>query len=158
MQLAGMKTITSLKEEDHAIIRTFCGCFSDMNHLEEELHAESRPLARPAVNIAETATAYKLELALPGYRKSDLQVSIRNDTLIIQGRASCVPAHYEEVQRFYKREFAVESFARSFLLPEDVDKASACFEEGILFIHLIKGGVRRLPVEGPGYQETITIN
>lgn len=158
MQLAGMKIITSLKAEDHALIRTFCGCFSDMDHLEEELHAENRPLPKPAINIAETATAYRLELALPGYRKSDLQAGIENDTLIIQGRASCVPAQYEEVQRFYKREFAVESFARSFLLPEDVDKASACFEEGILFIHLTKGGLRRLPVEGPPYKETITIH
>lgn len=153
-----MTTVTSLKAEDHAIIRTFCGCFSDIDRLEEELHAESRPLAKPAINIAETATAYRLELALPGYKSSDLQVRIKNDTLIIQGRASCVPAQYEEVQRFYKREFAVESFTRSFLLPEDVDKASAFFKEGILFIHLTKGGIRRLPVNGPGYEEIIPIN
>lgn len=153
-----MKALINIKAEDHAIVRTFCGCFSDMDHLEEELHAESRPFVKPAINIAETATAYRLELALPGYRKSDLYLFIENDMLIIQGRASCVPAQYEEVQRFYKREFAVESFTRSFLLPEDVDKASACFKEGILFIHLTKGVERRLPVNGPRHEETIPIN
>lgn len=153
-----MKTVSILKAEDHAIVRTFCGCFSDMDHLHEELHAESRPLIKPAINIAETATEYMLELALPGYRKSDLYLDIEDDVLIIKGMASCVPEHYAAVQRFYKREFCVESFTRTFLLPEDINTASACFEGGILFIHLTKGVARIMPAGGPCHKESIPIN
>lgn len=153
-----MRTDQFSKETDHDTLRTFCGCFSDMDHLQEELHVEVRPYARLAINVAETASGYMLELALPGYKKSDLELLIEDDTLIIRGTASCVPEHYEEAQHFYKKEFCVESFARCFLLPEDIDRASARLEGGILFIHFSKGARRVLPVNGPCYQETITIN
>ncbi|WP_315822239.1 Hsp20/alpha crystallin family protein [Paraflavitalea speifideaquila] len=153
-----MNTISAIGIADHALVRTFCGRFSDMDHLQEELHAESGSYRRPAVNIAETVSEYLLELALPGYKKTDLQVLIEGDMLMISGVASCVPEHYEEVLHFYKKEFCVESFTRTFLLPEDIDTASANLEEGILFIHLKKGAVRILPVNGPGYSECIPIH
>jgi HSP20 family molecular chaperone IbpA len=156
--LAGMRTDQISKEADHDTLRTFCGCFSDMDRLQEELHAEIKPYARPAINIAETASEYMLELALPGYKKSDLELLIEDDMLIIRATASCVPEHYEEVQHFYKKEFCIESFTRSFLLPEDIDRASAQLEGGILFIHFTKGARRMLPVNGPCYKEMIPIN
>jgi HSP20 family molecular chaperone IbpA len=157
IRFAGMKTVSIIKTEDHAIVRTFCGSFSDMDHLHEELHAECSPLVRPAINIAETPTEYMLELALPGYHKSDLHLDIEDDILIIRGTASCVPEHYEDVQRFYKKEFCVESFTRTFLLPEDVSSALAYLAEGILFIHLTKGPARMLVNGGPCYKESIPI-
>lgn len=153
-----MKTSTIIKAADHDTLRTFCGCFSDMDHLQEELHAEIKPYARLAINIAETTSEYMMELALPGYKKSDLELLIEDDTLIIKGTASCVPEHYEEVQHFYKKEFCVESFTRCFLLPEDIGKASASLEGGILSIHFTKGVRRVLPVNGPCYKETVLIN
>lgn len=152
-----MKTVPIIKAEDHAIVRTFCGCFSDMDHLQEELHAEPRPYGRPAINIAETPTEYMLELALPGYKKCDLFIQIVGDMLCITGGLSCVPEHYSSVQRFYKKEFCVEAFTRTFLLPEDVDGTSARLEGGILFIYITKGPVRVQPVNGPCYQEIIPI-
>lgn len=156
--LAGMKTNTFNKESSHDTLRTFCGCFSDMDHLQEELHVEIKPYARLPINIAETGSEYMLEFALPGYKKSDLELLIEDDILIIRGTASCVPEQYEEVQHFYKKEFCVESFTRSFLLPEDIDRASARLDGGILFIHFTKGPRRILPVNGPCYKETIVIS
>lgn len=153
-----MKTTTIYHTGDHAVVRTFCGSFSDMDHLQEELHAESRPFAKPAINIAETNSTYMLELALPGYKKEDLHIMIEDDVLIVRGNASCVPEHYEEVQHFYKKEFYVESFTRTFLLPEDVDTASASLKEGILFIHLTKGDTRVWPVNGPCNTVIVPIN
>jgi HSP20 family protein len=157
-QFAVMKTQIIFKTGDHAVLRTFCGSFSDMDHLNEELHAENKPVTRPAINIAETAKEYILELALPGYQKNDLHLEIEDDVLIIQASSSSVPSHYKEVRRFYKREFMPESFTRTFLLPEDVDRASASFGQGILSIRLTKGSVRILPVNGPCYSEIILIH
>lgn len=152
-----MKTAI-LHTEDHAIVRTFCGAFSDMDHLEEELHNAIGPYAKPAVNIAATGTSYMLELAIPGYRKKDLRVLIEEDVLTISGTASCVPEHYEAVQHFYKKEFCVEAFTRTFLLPEDFDTTTACLKDGILFIYITKGCIRRLPVEGRSYCVDIHID
>ena len=148
----------SLHTEDHAIVRTFCGCFSDMGQLEDELHGTFRPYVQPAVNIAETADSYMLEMTVPGYQRKDLQVKVEEDLLIISGNTSSVPEHYESVQHFYKKEFCLSSFSRSFLLPENVDKVTACLKEGILFIYMTKGGLRRLPVTGKCLAASIPVN
>jgi HSP20 family protein len=136
-----MKTQAIIKTEDHAVVRTFCGSFSDMDHLYEELHAEVRTFNRPAINIIETDKEYMLQLALPGYRKENLQLEIRNDMLVIEAVSTTVPS-YKDIRRFYKREFATEPFSRTFLLPEDIDTATAEFRDGILTIHLGRGDVK----------------
>lgn len=147
----------SLHTEDHSIVRTFCGCFSDIEQLEEELHGACRPYAKPAVNIAETADSYMLEMTVPGYKRHDLQVKVEEDILIVSGDNGCVPEHYESVQHFFKKEFCLGAFSRSFLLPEDIDKVTACLKDGILFIYLTKGGLRRLPVEGQCHAANIPV-
>jgi len=152
-----MKTQTIIKIGDHAVVRTFCGSFSDMDHLYEELHAETRPFNRPAINIVEMDTEYLLQLALPGYHKESLQVGILGDTLIIEAASSAVPSWYREVRRFYKREFAPESFVRTFLLPEDIVQASAVFNNGILTIHLDRGKARRLTEEERCHRQPVSI-
>ena len=136
-----MKTQAIIKTEDHAVVRTFCGSFSDMDHLYEELHAEVRSFNRPAINIIETDKEYMLQLALPGYRKESLHLEIRNDMLLIEATSATVPS-YKDIRRFYKREFAAEAFSRTFLLPEDIDTATADFSDGILTIHLERGPIK----------------
>lgn len=135
------------KYEDHALVRTFCGCFSDMDHLQEELRSQNF-IEKPAINIAEMENSYLMELALPGYKTCDLQVSVDDDVLVVKGAVSCVPEQYEPVQKFYKKEFLIEPFCRRFLLPEDVASVSAKLEGGILFIKIRKGRRRRPVVDG----------
>lgn len=152
-----MNTPGISKYEDHALVRTFCGCFSDMDHLQEELRKESF-VQNPAINIAETESCYLMELALPGYKACDLQVSLDDDVLVVRGAISCVPAQYEPVQKFYKKEFCIEPFCRRFLLPEDVASVSAKLEGGILFIELRKGCLHRPVVDGACEQVIIPIS
>ena len=137
-----MESNTISRPGDHAVLRTFCGSFSDMDHLYEALHAETRTLPSPAINIIETDTAYVLQLALPGYVKGNLHVETQDDVLVIKAEASPVPSYYKDIRRFHKREFAAESFTRSFLLPEDVNAAMASFEGGILSVHLTRGAIK----------------
>ena len=137
-----MNTNTVSRPGDHAVLRTFCGSFSDMDHLYEELHAETRALALPAINIIETDRAYILQLALPGYHKDNLLLETQDDVLVISAEASPVPSYYKDIRRFHKREFVTGSFTRSFLLPEDVSTATASFEGGILSIQLTKGAIK----------------
>lgn len=123
---------------DHAIVRTFCGEFSDIQHLEQEIHPDSRLMLLAAVNVLETGASYVFEMALPGYQRQTLRLQLEDDVLTVYARAP-YPRH-KDVRRLYKQEFAAGDFSRSFLLPEDAGKATAQLADGVLTIRFRKGG------------------
>lgn len=86
----------------------------------------------PAVNIKETDEEFDVELAAPGYKKSDLKVDIDNNVLTI--KAEKKEEKNEESKRFTRKEFSYSSFSRSFTLPQSVnaDKIDAKYNDGIL--------------------------
>jgi HSP20 family protein len=92
----------------------------------------------PAVNIMETATDYKIELAAPGLSKEDFQINLKKDNLSVWAEKKA--AEGEEVKDYNRREFNFNSFARSFVLPESVDaeKIAAEYVNGILYITIGK--------------------
>ncbi len=110
--------------------------FSDMDHLEEELHAERKNIYAPATNIYETDTLYHIEVALPGYQRSDIQLKREKDLITISANTHTV--RHKNLQRSFRQEFVSGSFSRSFLLPDDAGIASAVFAEGVLSITLDK--------------------
>lgn len=98
----------------------------------------NRGITLPAVNIRETGDAYFVEMAVPGLKKSDFNISIENNMLSI---ATELKEEHEQSEKEYtRREFGYSSFSRSFSLPETVEdhKIQANYKEGILSIHLPK--------------------
>lgn len=95
-------------------------------------------LNQPAVNIVETDSSFKLEIAAPGFDKQDFSVNIENDFLTIS--ASHETQKEESAERYTRREFAVGTFKRSFKLPKTVnqDAVAAVYENGILNLTLGK--------------------
>ena len=93
----------------------------------------------PAVNVLDTANDYLVEMAVPGLKKSDFNISIDNQLLSI---SADVKSEYEDVdnENYTRREFGYSSFKRTFTLPESVetDKISANYDDGILCITLPK--------------------
>ena len=93
----------------------------------------------PAVNVLDTANDYLVEMAVPGLKKSDFNISIDNLLLSISAE---VKSEYENVdnENYTRREFGYSSFKRSFTLPEFIDesKIKAKYNEGILSIELPK--------------------
>lgn len=92
----------------------------------------------PAVNIHEGIKHYAIELAIPGYKKEDIQVEIdKNNMMSISGHAK---EEREETEKVTRKEFSFTSFKRSFNLPDDIDKQglNAAYEQGILSIHIPK--------------------
>lgn len=78
---------------------------------------------------------YRLEAELPGLTEKDVEVKVDGRVLTISSAAS------EETKNDYLiRERRVAPFARSFVLPKDVDieKISASFANGILTLVLEK--------------------
>jgi HSP20 family protein len=92
----------------------------------------------PAVNIAETAVSYKIELAAPGLNKEDFKIELKKDNLSVWAEKKSEQT--EEQKDYTRKEFEYLSFARSFVLPEGVDteKISAEYLNGVLNITLGK--------------------
>lgn len=86
----------------------------------------------PAVNIKETDTEFDVELAAPGYKKTDLKIDIDNNVLSISAEKK--DEKNEENKRFTRKEFSYSSFSRSFTLPQSVnaEKIDAKYSDGIL--------------------------
>jgi HSP20 family protein len=89
---------------------------------------------RPAVDIFETDEGVVVQVDLPGVKKEDVSVEVKNNLLVIQGlRQVDVPLNED---RYYRRERSCGSFQRSFALRGSVppDSIKATFKNGVLTV------------------------
>jgi HSP20 family protein len=98
----------------------------------------SMTTSNPSINIIEEKDAFLVEVASPGLEKSDFDIKIDNDQLIIS--ATKEQKSEEKKENYTRREFNFSSFERSFYLPDSVDaaKVEANYNDGILRIRLNK--------------------
>ncbi len=90
----------------------------------------------PLINIKETNDAYHIELAAPGYNKTDFEVELDKNILTI-----LVEKEEEATQDYFRKEFSANAFKKSFKLPEnkfDDQKIEAKYENGILYVTVNK--------------------
>ncbi|MFC5409217.1 Hsp20/alpha crystallin family protein [Larkinella bovis] len=94
--------------------------------------------ALPAVNIKEDETAYHLELAAPGLKKENFEISLNNSQLTISAKLE--QASEEKTENFTRKEFSFNSFERSFRLPKNInsEQIQAAYTDGILKVDLPK--------------------
>ena len=100
----------------------------------------------PPVNIKENGKEFHIELAIPGFNKSDFKINVEDDILTISAEKK--EEKKEDNERFTKREFSYNSFSRSFTLPQTAngDKIDAKYVDGILQLSVPKKEVtKRLP-------------
>lgn len=92
----------------------------------------------PLVNIKDTKDAYAIDVAAPGFSKDSFNIKVEDSMLTISAEAS--EEKVEEGEKFTRREFAHNSFKRSFTLPKTIvaDKIAAAYENGILKVSLPK--------------------
>lgn len=93
---------------------------------------------QPAVNIAEKEDGYEIEVAAPGLSKSDFEITIDKNTLVVSGNKEA--SSETEEGNIKRKEFNYASFKRSFTIDETVDRNStnANYKNGILVIKLSK--------------------
>ncbi|HLP94386.1 MAG TPA: Hsp20/alpha crystallin family protein [Saprospiraceae bacterium] len=105
----------------------------------------------PAVNVTESKDAYNLNVAVPGFRKDDFKLEVRNGYITISGESR--KSEEEQEETFTRREYAFNSFSRSFSLPENIlpEAISAQYADGILKVTLPK----KKAEEKPGKQITV---
>ena len=92
-------------------------------------------IASPSTNIMKTEDAYELYLAVPGFDKEQINITTEKDILHIEGKIGDTSS--EDIKYNY-REFGVNNFKRSFILPENVDfeKITAQCKDGILMVKI----------------------
>ena len=92
---------------------------------------------RPPVDIWENETALTIEADVPGVRKDDVELDLRDDVLTISARVSA--DEYEGLRPLYG-EYNVGNFYRRFTLGEAIDqeKISAELNGGVLRLTLPK--------------------
>jgi HSP20 family protein len=92
----------------------------------------------PAVNITEKTDGYHIQVAAPGYDKTQLKVTAENDLLTIKGEVNSKEA--EKDVKNLRKDFEAKAFTKSFNLDGKVNTQNigAKYEDGILNIWLPK--------------------
>jgi HSP20 family protein len=121
---------------------------------DDQFAGERQYFALPPANIIEEEKNFRIEMAVPGYQKSDFNLELDKDLLTVglkgdeQKEEQADEKQQKESQksedensgRYIKREFAYDGFCRSFRLSDKVDKENiqAKYENGILKISIPK--------------------
>jgi HSP20 family protein len=115
----------------------FLSGFGNSDYLHDYL-AGREDRFTPSVNIAENDQRYKIEMGLPGFRKDDFKIDLEKDNLTIHGEMEKNRNHIRE--EYTRQEFDMESFEKSFQLPDNVDEEhiTAKYIDGLLEIELPK--------------------
>ena len=94
----------------------------------------------PAIDVLDEEGRYVVEAELPGLSEKDVQLELKDRTLVLSTAKKEIKEEKNENSRWLRRERKDFQFSRSFALPEDVDaeKIEAKFRDGLLTIALPK--------------------
>jgi len=92
------------------------------------------------VDIAETDDAYRIYADLPGFAAENVDVRVEENLLIIEAAVPENNGKEEEKLSWFLRERKQENLKRTFVLPEDVNRADveAEMKNGVLTVNLRK--------------------
>tara|TARA_R110000772_G_scaffold91088_4_gene187573 strand:+ start:1655 stop:2098 length:444 start_codon:yes stop_codon:yes gene_type:complete len=100
----------------------------------------------PAMNVKENKEYFELELAVPGFSKKEIEISIEEDVLHICGEKTKEDVTNDE--DYARKEFSYNKFDRKLQLPTTInldEKAKATFKDGILHLNLMKKEATKIP-------------
>jgi HSP20 family protein len=141
-----------MKEGDQMATMTRWDPFQDLRSAQDEMAQMSPMLAHalglhgqpqgsgtatawaPALDISERKDAYLVTVELPGVEADDLEITMEEGLLTIQGERHF--AHDSSEQQFHRVERRYGAFRRSITLPAQVqaEQIEASFDNGVLQI------------------------
>jgi HSP20 family protein len=92
------------------------------------------------VDVKETEKAFVLEMDLPGHDEKNIEVHVDGGSLTIESRQEASKETKKDEGTYILRERRLQSFRRSFKLPENADPQAinASFKDGILVLEIKK--------------------
>lgn len=133
--MVNASTITKKKETSGcALIASFD---EYINHKWPELIDSGFSLS-PRLNIHEAKDSYHIEAELPGVKKEDIDIILKDEYLVIKGEKKSIK---EEAKNQYRRiERSHGAFYREIAIPKDADKdkITADLKDGILKLDIMK--------------------
>ena len=133
MNLVSWRPFGDLFPTNKRISRFFDEAFGDTDTGNETL-----PTWYPAADIYETKEDYVFELEVPGLKKDDINIELKDHNLSIKGDKK----EEKEVKKddYHRIESYSGTFSRSFVLPKDIDakKVNASMKDGVLELRVAK--------------------
>ncbi|MFP4002105.1 MAG: Hsp20/alpha crystallin family protein [Thermoplasmata archaeon] len=119
--------------------------FEDLNRTLDQFFGGPSPVRErrrgiraPAIDMQDLGDRYQIEADIPGINKDDIEIELRDDSLVIEGETS--EKTEEEGEDYIRRERGYRSFYRQLPVPEGIEeeKISAELDHGVLTIDLPK--------------------
>ena len=117
------------------LLRSSIG-FENLNRL-VDLAGRGEGDSYPPYNIEKTGDgSYRIQMALAGFSRDEIEVTVQDNVLVIIGRAG-EPAAGAEPQ-FLHRGIAKRAFERRFQLADTIKVTKAGYENGLLNVELVR--------------------
>lgn len=96
---------------------------------------------QPSVNGAdqEPVDRLRITLAVAGFRREQLEITLEDNQLVIRGRQED-----DKARQYIHRGIAARQFSRSFVLADGIEVRSADLKDGLLSIDLVRREPERL--------------
>ena len=114
-------------------------CLLGFEHLERLLErtAKAGGDGYPPYNIEETDSGLSITLAVAGFAKDEISVTVEDNQLVIRGKQAEANG-----KTFLHRGIAARQFLRSFVLADGIEVTAAALENGLLKIDLARPAVQ----------------
>jgi HSP20 family protein len=133
-------TLTKFSNNDYPSFPSFFDRFFDRNLMDwTNTNFSSTNSTLPSVNVRENDDEFLIEVAAPGLKKDDFNVSYDNGKLTISSEFKDESS--ENKGDYYRKEFSYQSFQRTFTIADNIvngEKIAAKYIDGILHINLPK--------------------
>lgn len=98
-------------------------------------------------DVRETESTYELDIDLPGFKKDEISVDLKDGYLTINASKGLDRSDKDKEGKYIRQERYVGSCRRSFFVGENVESGdvSAKFEDGILKLSVPKPAQKELP-------------
>ena len=97
-------------------------------------------------DVRETDSSYELDVDLPGFKKDEISVDLKDGYLTISAAKGLDKDEQDKKGKYIRQERYAGAMSRSFYVGEvEPDQVSAKYEDGILKISLPKQAKKELP-------------
>ena len=97
-------------------------------------------------DVRETGETYELDIDLPGFKKDEISVDLKEGYLTIQAAKGLDKDEKDKEGKYIRQERYAGACSRSFYVGDvEPDQVTAKYEDGILKISLPKAGKQELP-------------